>query len=236
MTDAPADDGVTAFDAAAGEYRQAVTASISFTGQDVDYFAERKAEHLVRFVGDGFAAPTESSVLDVGCGVGTTDAHLTARFASVDGVDVSAESIEQAVAANPSVRYQVYDGNTLPFADASFDVAFAACVLHHVEPGRRLAFTREMHRVVRPGGVVMVFEHNPVNPLTRYAVGRCELDTGCVLLRPSEVLGLFASAGLQTVERSYISFLPTRRASLLRLERAMRWLPLGGQYLVGARK
>ena len=109
-------------------------------------------------------------------------------------------------------------------------------MLHHVEPGERVAFTREMYRVVRPGGALMVFEHNPRNPLTRYAVARCELDTGCALLRPAEVLDLFASAGLQTVERSYISFFPSRRPSLLRLERAMRWLPAGGQYLVGARK
>jgi SAM-dependent methyltransferase len=175
-------------------------------------------------------------VLDVGCGVGTTDAHLTGRFASVHGVDISAASIGQAAAANPAVGYEVYDGARLPFDDASLDVAFAACVLHHVEPEERLAFTREMHRVVRPGGVVMVFEHNPVNPVTRYAVSRCELDTGCALLRPAEVLGLFASAGLQTVERSYISFFPTRRPSLLRLERALRWMPAGAQYLVGARR
>jgi SAM-dependent methyltransferase len=236
MTDARADREVDDFSGSADDYRRAVTASVSFSGQDVDYFAERKAEHLVRFVDQALGAAAASTVLDVGCGVGTTDAHLTGRFASVDGVDVSVASIEQAAAANPSVRYQAYAGDRLPFADASFDVAFAACVFHHVVPAQRPAFTREMRRVVRPDGVVVVFEHNPLNPLTRYAVNRCELDTGCSLLRPSEVRGLFESAGLRTVERSYISLFPTRRPALLRLEHALRAVPLGGQYFVGARR
>jgi SAM-dependent methyltransferase len=235
MTDARPDDGVAGFDVSADEYRRAVTASISFSGKDVDYFAQRKAAHLMRFVEHVLGSAAAASVLDVGSGVGTTDAYLAGRFASVQGVDISSASVEQAAAANPSVRYQVYDGDELPFGDASFDVAFAACVLHHVLPEQRARFTREMRRVVRPGGAVMVFEHNPINPLTRYAVNRCALDTGCALLRPSEVQGLFASAGLRTVERSYISFFPTRRPSLLRLEHALRRVPMGGQYLVGAR-
>ncbi len=236
MTDAAPEEQVAASDVSADEYRRAVTASISFSGKDVDYFAQRKADHLVRMVEPALGSPADVSVLDVGCGVGTTDAHLAGRFASVQGVDISAAVIEQAAAANPSVRYQLYDGDRLPFGDGSFDVAFAACVLHHVVPGQRAAFTGEIARVVRPGGLVVVFEHNPINPLTRYAVHRCQLDTGCALLRPAEVQGLFASAGLHVTERSYISLFPTRRATLLRLERALGGVPLGGQYLVGARR
>jgi SAM-dependent methyltransferase len=49
----------------------------------------------------------------------------------------------------------------LPFATGAFDAAFAFCVYHHIEPGDRVRHLSELARVVRPGGSVFVFEHNP---------------------------------------------------------------------------
>jgi SAM-dependent methyltransferase len=118
----------------------------------------------------------------------------------------------------------------LPYDSGSFDVAFAVCVLHHVDPAARRQFTAELARVTRPGGLTVVFEHNPFNPLTRLAVARCEFDEGVELLRRRELQRLLAPA-LREVESRYLLFVPWRAE---RLERALGGVPLGAQYYVAS--
>lgn len=217
-------------------YREEVQRAISFSGQDVNFFTEVKAQLLgelaARYLGD----PAGLSALDVGCGVGLTDSALEGRFASLDGVDVSEGAVSEASAANPWVRYHSYDGLELPFEDDRFDLAFAICVLHHVEPLDRPAFAREMLRVVRPGGIVVVIEHNPLNPLTRAAAGRCEFDRGVTLLHRGEVRSLFDATGLTQVGSPYILFFPWRPTVFRRIERALGWVPFGAQFMAAGRK
>ena len=117
-----------------------------------------------------------------------------------------------------------------------FDLAFAICVLHHVDPPDRPAFVTEVTRVVRPGGLVVVIEHNPMNPLTRKAVARCDFDEGVELASRKEARALFASRGLQPVEHPYILFFPWRGNAPRRVERWLTRLPFGAQYIVAGRK
>lgn len=224
------------FDQHARTYTSEVDSSVSFTGQDVDFFARRKADELVRTV-SRHLGPTEGlSALDVGCGVGVTDRHLAGRFAQLSGTDLSADAVEQARAASPGVDYRHQTGASLPFDDESFDVAFAICVLHHVEPPDRAAFTRDLVRTLRPGGMALIFEHNPFNPLTRVAVSRCEFDEGVTLLRPKEAADLLTTAGLEVRERNYILFVPLEARWAQRVDRSLRRVPLGGQHYAAAVK
>jgi SAM-dependent methyltransferase len=227
---------VADFDEYADSYREAVASSISFSGREVDYFARRKAEQLLelsrRIVGD----PAELSVLDVGCGIGTTDGFLTPSFREVHGVDLAAGAVAHAAAANPEAHYQSYSGDTLPIPSDAHDVVFAACVLHHVPVAERAAFAREIRRVTRPGGLVVVFEHNPLNPLTRLAVSRCEFDEGVELLSRRTTTGLLRACGLTAIESAYIVFFPWDRRPLPAIERRLKRLPFGAQYYVAGRK
>jgi SAM-dependent methyltransferase len=227
---------VADFDAYADSYRDAVTRSISFCGREVDYFARRKADKLFELSRRLVGNPADLSVLDVGCGIGTTEPFLTPRFGSVHGIDVAAEAVEHAAADNPDAQFQTYSGETLPIESASLDVVFAACVLHHVPSSGRAAFALEMQRVTRPGGLVVVFEHNPANPLTRIAVSRCEFDEGVELLSHRETAGLLRASGLTGIESAYIVFFPWDRRPLPTIERWLRRVPLGAQYLVAGRK
>ena len=63
--------------------------------------------------------------------------------------------------------------------------SIAICVLHHVPMSNRFKLVNEMVRVARPQGIVAIFEHNPLNPLTRHAVNSCELDKDAILLPPT---------------------------------------------------
>jgi ubiquinone/menaquinone biosynthesis C-methylase UbiE len=102
-------------------------------------------------------------LLDVGCGPGSITRGLAERVApgQVIGVDLSAETLEaarDAAAARglDNLRYEEASVYQLPFAEASFDVAYAHQVLQHLrEPGAALG---EMLRVVRPGGLVAIRE------------------------------------------------------------------------------
>ena len=90
--------------------------------------------------------------------------------------------------------------------------------------------------MVRPGGLVVVIEHNPMNPLTRMAVARCDFDEGVELASRKEARRLFVARGLQPVEHPYILFFPWRGNAPRRVERWLTWLPFGAQYIVAGRK
>jgi ubiquinone/menaquinone biosynthesis C-methylase UbiE len=99
------------------------------------------------------------SMLDCGCGTGSITLGLAERVApgQVVGVDREPGLIDLARAAAAdrgasNVRFEVGDVHTLPFQDATFDVAFENALLEHVgDPIRAL---REIRRVLKPGGLV----------------------------------------------------------------------------------
>ncbi len=216
-------------------YEQEIATAISFAGQDPDFFVEVKANLLVDLIRRCLGDPARAHVLDVGCGPGTMDSHLVGRVAAVHGVDTSPTMVARAAARNPRATYGVCEPGSLPCGSESFDLAFASCVLHHVEQTDWRRFAAELVRVVRPGGLVAVLDHNPVNPLTRLVVSRCEFDADARLLGPRTVKRLLGSAGAAALTGRYIVFFPWQGAAFRRVERRLGWLPLGAQYLVAGR-
>lgn len=218
------------------DYSQRVSDAVVFSGREHDFFLAVKARHLIELAQRRFTRPAETAVLDVGCGIGLMERHLLADFPRLCGIDVAADAIREARRNAPGATFLEYEGSTLPFPDDEFDLAFAICVLHHVSPGLWGRFLGEMFRVVKPGGIVAVFEHNPLNPLTRRVVSRCEFDRDAVLLDAGTTCRLFREAGLRSIERRYILFFPWRGQPWRFLERAFCRLPAGAQYYVAGEK
>ena len=215
-------------------YDELVARSISFSGRDHAFFVEAKARHLLELVRRRLGDPGSLSVLDVGCGHGLVHRHL-GSFGRLEGVDASAAMVERARRENPGVAYREGDATALPVEDAAFDVVFSIGLLHHLEPANRDAALREMKRVTRPRGLVVHFEHNPLNPLTRLAVVRCEFDEGVILLGPRELRRRARAVGLEPAETRYVLFFPWDAAPLRAAERVLRRLPFGAQYYVAVR-
>jgi ubiquinone/menaquinone biosynthesis C-methylase UbiE len=94
-------------------------------------------------------------VLDAGCGPGGNTAWLT-EVGEVVGVDNSAEAVRLATERHPEMDARVGDIADLPFDDSSFDLALAITVLALVPDDRRAV--RELARVTRPGGAVLLME------------------------------------------------------------------------------
>ena len=94
--------------------------------------------------------------LDVGCGVGQVVGRLSEAGYEAWGVDISEPNIERS--RKFSERCLLYDGTTLPFPDNHFDAVGALNVLEHVEKPE--AFIKELVRVTKPGGKVVVSSPN----------------------------------------------------------------------------
>jgi SAM-dependent methyltransferase len=224
------------FDRYSDSYREAVEESISFSGADLDLFTRAKADALLELAGRA-GLPERLAFLDVGCGIGETDRFLEGRVGRLAGVDVAPQMLERARARNPWAEYRGYgEGEPIPFEAESFDVCFAVCVLHHVPRDRRTQLVGEMRRVCRRGGLVALFEHNPLNPLTRRAVSGCEFDRDAELLSRRAALRLLSAAGLPSPEGRYIVFFPRESGLLRGIERRLGWLPLGAQYAAFAQR
>ncbi|KAF1684804.1 SAM-dependent methyltransferase [Pseudoxanthomonas broegbernensis] len=224
------------FDAYAGSYDALHKGSIKTSGEEPAYFAEYKIKYIADSLGAN-ATKKRLSVLDFGCGIGNSLPHLARVFpnAELRGADVSSESLQVARQSNPQVEFSLLTDGRIPLPDQSQDLVMAACVYHHIPPGERQLWTKEIRRVLKPGATFFIFEHNPLNPLTRHAVRSCEFDEDAILLSRKESLSLLSQAGMKDASIDYIVFFP-RFLSLMRpFERHLGWLPLGAQYVAYAR-
>ncbi|MCU0291063.1 MAG: methyltransferase domain-containing protein [Thermoanaerobaculaceae bacterium] len=119
--------------------------------------ARRRAGFLARRLQPGLEA------LELGCGTGLFTRLVAASGASIVATDLSEALLDTAqkatVAAN--IRFEVADAHALHFQGRSFDVVFGSSVLHHLQLDLAL---REIHRVLRPGGIMVFAEPNMLNP------------------------------------------------------------------------
>lgn len=221
------------FDAFAKEYSRDISASVAFMGQEHDFYIHVKAGLIAETLASHDLKPRRT--LDLGCGVGLIHRYLKGVAGQISGVDVSVDSVAEAARLNPDSDIQVYDGRRLPFDDATFDLVFTICVVHHVPPAQWEEFMREMRRVTRPGGLCLIIEHNPLNPLTRWVVRTCPIDENAVLLWPAAGRRLMRAAGFSDPSVRHFLFFPFDHPIWRRAERKMNWLPLGAQYMLSAR-
>lgn len=217
------------FDAYARDYSALHKQNIAASGEEPIYFAEYKRRCIERLVGPGFDEP----ILDYGCGIGTLTEQLAGPFRQIHGFDPSGESLAVASRRVPGA---VFHANADAIPDGHYGLAVMACVLHHVPVAERQGLLRLTMSKLRPGGRLVVFEHNPLNPLTRRAVATCPFDDDAILLWPREASRLLSQSGYTDVRRDFIVFLPRALAKLRPLEPYLRAVPLGAQMmLVGTR-
>lgn len=225
---------MNSFNQHANSYHQTINEAISLSGRDHDFFTRAKARWLRQLITQANRPITR--VLDIGCGHGDIHPYLTDLPCSITGVDPAADVIELVKKLRPTVKYETYDGLHLPFANGVFDLTFTICVMHHVPPSQWQSFGQEMFRVTVPGGLSVVFEHNPFNPLTQKVVRSCEIDRDAVLLTSKTSRRLFQTVGFANIQTRYILFTPWESKPFKMLEQALSWLPLGAQYFIVAQK
>lgn len=224
------------FDAYAADYRSIHTENIKISGADSFYFAEMKVKLLQQYKNN-----TSLKILDVGCGDGVTEMYMNKYFPSwqITAIDVSEKSIEEAKKRNVSnSEFQTYDGNQIPFADKTFDIVFMAGVLHHIDFSLHGNVIKEVSRVLKQNASFYLFEHNPLNPVTKHLVNTCVFDKQAKLLKAGYTARLLKENNFTINKKLFIIFFPRKGilSKLVFFEKYFQWLPLGGQYFIVANK
>ena len=186
-----------------------------------------------------YSLTDEPKILDFGAGVGNSIPYFHEYFPQADltCLDVSEKCLAIAERRFPDqATFRLFDGVSVPLEDASFDIVFTACVFHHITANQHIDLITQLHGVLRPGGILVIFEHNPYNPLTVKAVNSCEFDENAVLIPPKLMEKRVGDAGFSETAHSFRIFFPGFLRALRGIEKYMRWLPLGAQYYVVARK
>jgi SAM-dependent methyltransferase len=224
------------FDAVAEDYDRTVESSIPWFGTNIAFFHRNKIHHLVRVARHAGIDLPAARVLDVGCGTGGTDRMLRPMVGRLAGMDVSKKMVAHAKAISDDIDHRTYDGHTLPFEPGTFDIAFAFNVMHHVPSENWGLFAAQMFTAVRSGGLCVIIEHNPLNPVTRKSVRNCPFDAEAVLVRPADLDRVFGQIGGDLIAKWYVLFAPLGGRRTFRAEQLLSWLPLGGQYLYAVRR
>ena len=141
------------------------------TFANVFFFGRRRATFQALIAAAGVQPGRR--VLDVGCGTGYF-ARLLARAVGpeglVVGIDPSPEMITYATrkaGRATNCQFQVGTAESLGFPAEHFDVVVSSLVMHHLPEGLRVPALREMQRVLRPGGTLLVAEAQ----IPRHGVG-----------------------------------------------------------------
>jgi SAM-dependent methyltransferase len=223
------------FDQYAANYDVVLNAAISASGETKEYFARGRmvwlADRLERH------AVYVRSVLDYGCGVGTSTPLFFEILGaeSVLGVDVSPASI--AVAGrdhrSPRADFLLVERHV---PDGSIELAFSNGVFHHIPIADRPQAVEHVTRSLCPGGLFAFWENNAWNPGARYCMWANPFDRDAVPVSPLAGERLLRKAGLQVLETTYVFFFPRALSRLRPLEPRLCRLPLGAQYLILARK
>lgn len=139
----------------------------------------------------GLTLGQAQAILDVGCGDGRLTWYLAQKSQrQVIGLDLSdvGFSKAKALAHKAGVRELVKcvqgDVRQLDFPDGQFDVVILAYTLHHIEGSP--AALKEVRRVLRPGGTVIVSE---------FEVREGEAKAGCYQFSPAELVEVLVNAG-----------------------------------------
>jgi SAM-dependent methyltransferase len=225
------------FDRFAEEYDQLLEKNIAVTGEKPEFFHEYKIKELGRLAQERNLQP--KSILDFGSGIGNSTPFFRRYFpaAQLAGADVSERSLEVAESRFPGMATGLrIKGERIPVSDGTFDMSFSACVFHHIPHEEHIYWLRELLRITRPGGMLVIFEHNPLNPLTVRAVNSCPFDENASLIRAKELVARYRESGWKDAKTQYHLFFPHALAGLRVLEPSLSSIPLGGQYSVTAIK
>ncbi len=176
--------------------------------ENFDRIATNYDESLPAHVVEHYLAKREAFIagcspsgagLDVGCGTGVLAARLAGRGFEMTGLDPSEGMLDVMRTEHPEIVAARGSGDELPFASDTFDLVLTVAALHHIAaPDAVRATLAEMVRVCRPGGRIVVWDHNPRNPYWKLLMARVPQDDGSERLVPeAEVLdGIHAAGGL----------------------------------------
>ena len=211
------------FDEKAKEYQNELEKGMILDGMHHDYFVDYKLFYLSTILNNA------KKVLDYGCGIGLLSNAIIKKHPNliVHGFDISSESIR--IANENKENGQLFFTDSLDELSNDYDVILLVTVLHHVPINEREQVMKNILNHLKPGGCLIVIEHNTINPLTRKSIDACPLDDDAVMLKMKETKGLMKD--FYKVKGKYITFWPQKLKCLRCFDKFIGWIPFGAQYM-----
>jgi SAM-dependent methyltransferase len=168
-----------------------------------EHYLQRRAAYVLRH------APA-ATALDVGAGTGLLAERLHDLGIDVAALDPFPQMLARLAARRPEISTVVGRGHDIPFPDDAFDLAYCVAVVHHIaDPDLVRRTLSEMVRVTRPGGHILVWDHNPLNPYWPLLMRRVPQDSGAErLVAMPEIVSGLRRAGASIVRAERLGFVP----------------------------
>lgn len=212
--------GQTDFDRIADEYDESLPPHV------VAHYLAKRVAFIRQNVAPGLA-------LDVGCGTGVMAERLSQEGYDVVGADPFRGMLRYVRQRRPDLMAVAAAGQHLPFPNDTFDLVYCIAVMHHVaDPTAVRETLLEMVRVTKPGGHVLVWDHNPRNPYWPIIMKRVPQDTGAERLIPEqEVLDGLQAGGARPVITRPLGLMPDftpkpLTGAVARVERLVESVPV----------
>src|SRR5262245_52463413 len=227
-----------------------ILSALEKAGKSVDRLTVEDLAPVDHFHARGFPATVELAdqlpvephhrLLDIGCGLGGPARYFAVRFnCRVTGIDITpafvaaGNRLTALGGLDDRVTIEKGDGEHLPYADSTFDGAYAQHVTMNVADRRR--FFGEAHRVLKAGGFFALSEHG-MGPLGKphHPVPWSEDGTGSHLMTPSETRSVLEAAGFEDIrlEETGAKYLAAYR-HVMELAAQGAVPPLGTHILLG---
>lgn len=174
-------------------------------------------------------------ILDFGSGVGITLPYFLEYFpdAQIIATDISNAALAKSQESfGTQITFKAITDLKIPVQSNTVDMVFASGVFHHISKEHRTYWLEEIKRMLRLGGLAVLFEHNPYHPITKWIVSRCPWDKNTDLLSISETKNLFGKNGFSPIRSQYHLIFPPGLPYSDHLESKLTKLPVGAQYVV----
>ncbi len=217
------------FDQYSDNYGELLKSSAILFKKNDEFFAAVKLHCIKKWVMEGNQA---NSILDFGCGIGKFSGLLAKCFpaSNIHGYDISQRSLDRAREENSELKNVIFNNEL--FTERKYDFITIANVFHHIKAKERVNTFCKLRELLNPGSKIAIFEHNPLNPVTRYVVSSCPYDSDAELISARKLAGLANKGGLKVTWKGYILFFPWSQTFFRNAEGLLRHLPLGAQYML----
>ena len=210
------------FDQFSNDYKGYIANSIEKFDKNLDYYHESKI-----LITKNRAKHNPKNILDFGSGVGTMIPYMKKKFkkCKIYAFDESKQSLRFLKKKYPFVRcLKKIDGKI------KFDLIFLSGVIHHIDKNIRKKILKKIFISLKKSGKLVIFEHNPYNPLTNIVVKNCEFDRDAQLIKKSELIRICEDVKFKVEDSAYIFFFPTSLKKFKGIEKYLEWFFLGAQY------
>lgn len=214
-------------------YRPNLDKALSLSGESSTFFAHYKAQKLASWLSS--LRNRAITILDFGCGDGLMTHFVQQQFpqAQVHGCDPSSKSIEVAQSNFSTIHFKVSSDQecTLPYDNETFDLIFAAGSFHHIPFTMHEGYLQELRRICKKHATIVLFELNPLNPLTTYTFKHNPIDQHATMLKPWYAYRL-AQQYSRCTSLKFYCFYPRLLRWLRWTEPGMTKIPFGALYAV----